>query len=108
MTYGFFFCLFMKVRGQHYDLVVNGNEVGGGSIRIHDTKAQEYVIQHVLKVMLFNVYNYKCKFYVYSMFISLNFLYVSRTFTYFHIGHVVLPKFNNKNEMLTVVAAPGH
>ena len=41
---------FDQVRGQHYDLVVNGNEVGGGSIRIHDTKDQEYVIQHVLKV----------------------------------------------------------
>ena len=39
------------MRGQHYDLVVNGNEVGGGSVRIHDTKDQEYVIQQVLKVM---------------------------------------------------------
>src|ERR1043166_7599838 len=28
-----------KVRGQHYDIVVNGVELGGGSIRIHQTDA---------------------------------------------------------------------
>ncbi|KAM9324711.1 aspartate--tRNA ligase, mitochondrial [Gastrophryne carolinensis] len=38
-----------KVRGQHYDLVLNGNEIGGGSIRIHNSKQQRWVIQDVLK-----------------------------------------------------------
>jgi aspartyl-tRNA synthetase len=32
-------------RGQQYDMVLNNNEVGGGSIRIHDRKLQEKVFQ---------------------------------------------------------------
>ncbi|KAF9544375.1 aspartyl-tRNA synthetase 2, mitochondrial [Mortierella hygrophila] len=39
-----------KVRGQHYDLVLNGVEIGGGSIRIHSPKLQTYVFDHVLKM----------------------------------------------------------
>lgn len=38
------------VRGQHYDLVLNGQEIGGGSVRIHDPKLQEYVMREVLQV----------------------------------------------------------
>jgi len=32
-----------KVRGLQHDLVLNGNEIGGGSVRIHDPKIQEKV-----------------------------------------------------------------
>ncbi|GJJ70911.1 aspartyl-tRNA synthetase [Entomortierella parvispora] len=39
-----------KVRGQHYDLVLNGTEIGGGSIRIHSPKLQTYVFEKVLKM----------------------------------------------------------
>lgn len=38
-----------EVRGQHYDLVLNGNEIGGGSIRIHSTKEQKFVLEKILK-----------------------------------------------------------
>ncbi|KAJ9095328.1 hypothetical protein QFC21_005694 [Naganishia friedmannii] len=38
------------VRGQHYDLVLNGMEIGGGSVRIHDAKLQEYIFREVLEL----------------------------------------------------------
>ncbi|KAM4022565.1 aspartate--tRNA ligase, mitochondrial isoform 1-T1 [Anomaloglossus baeobatrachus] len=38
-----------KVRGQHYDLILNGNEVGGGSIRIHNPELQRRVLQDIIK-----------------------------------------------------------
>jgi aspartyl-tRNA synthetase len=39
-----------KVRGQHYDVVVNGVELGGGSIRIHKPDVQKTVFEEVLQI----------------------------------------------------------
>ncbi|WVR03383.1 aspartate-tRNA ligase [Kwoniella sp. DSM 27419] len=38
------------VRGQHYDLVLDGQEIGGGSVRIHDAELQEWVMKEVLQL----------------------------------------------------------
>ena len=40
----------LKVRGQHYDIVVNGVELGGGSIRIHQPSVQKTIFEEVLKI----------------------------------------------------------
>ena len=41
-----------QVRGQHYDLVLNGVEIGGGSVRVHDAAMQDCIFSQVLKVSL--------------------------------------------------------
>ncbi|AOS45423.1 Aspartate--tRNA ligase [Lacunisphaera limnophila] len=38
------------VRGQHYDCVLNGMELGGGSIRIHQPALQKKIFEDVLKI----------------------------------------------------------
>lgn len=40
----------LKVRGQHYDFVVNGVELGGGSTRIHDPQLQNYIFHNILQI----------------------------------------------------------
>lgn len=40
----------LEVRGQHYDLVMNGVELGGGSTRIHDVKLQQYIFDKILGI----------------------------------------------------------
>ncbi|KAK7695641.1 hypothetical protein QCA50_000277 [Cerrena zonata] len=39
-----------EVRGQHYDLVLNGVEIGGGSVRVHDASMQEYIFSEILQL----------------------------------------------------------
>ncbi|KAF3069733.1 Aspartate-tRNA ligase, mitochondrial [Daldinia childiae] len=48
-----FFCAKTKpleAKADHYDLVINGVEVGGGSRRIHVAKHQEFIMRDVLKM----------------------------------------------------------
>ncbi|KAG8682346.1 hypothetical protein FRC08_015021 [Ceratobasidium sp. 394] len=39
-----------EVRGQHYDLVLNGIEIGGGSVRVHDPTLQRFIFEQVLQL----------------------------------------------------------
>ncbi len=38
------------VRGQHYDLVLNGVELGGGSIRVHNPELQRKLFEEVFQI----------------------------------------------------------
>ncbi|KAJ3096811.1 aspartyl-tRNA synthetase 2, mitochondrial [Physocladia obscura] len=37
-----------QCRAQHYDIVLNGQEIGGGSIRVHDAVTQKYIFGKIL------------------------------------------------------------
>ena len=40
----------LKVKAAHYDLVVNGVELGGGSQRIHNHAMQRFILSDILKI----------------------------------------------------------
>ena len=40
----------LKTRGLHYDIVLNGIELGGGSIRIHNEELQRFVLEEILQL----------------------------------------------------------
>jgi hypothetical protein len=44
------FTLPWKTLGHHYDVVLNGVELGGGSTRIHDAELQRTILEDILKV----------------------------------------------------------
>jgi aspartyl-tRNA synthetase len=49
----------LSLRGDHYDLVINGVEIGGGSVRIHQESLQRYILTDVLKLSPERVANFE-------------------------------------------------
>ncbi|VDD86407.1 unnamed protein product [Enterobius vermicularis] len=39
-----------NIKAQHYDLVLNGVELGGGSIRVHDSEMQHHILRNILRI----------------------------------------------------------
>jgi len=40
----------LSLKAQHFDLICNGVEIGGGSVRIHDEDLQRHVFEHILRI----------------------------------------------------------
>ena len=71
-------CCLLQVQGQHYDLVVNGVEIGGGSIRVHQADLQEHILSNILKVHACR-YMYSvciCMYYVQYMMFTSHVIYI--------------------------------
>jgi aspartyl-tRNA synthetase len=49
----------LRITAQHYDIVLNGVELGGGSIRIHDSNMQRRVLKDVLGLPSSQLDNFK-------------------------------------------------
>ena len=49
----------LQVVGDHFDLVINGVEVGGGSRRIHDAMMQEFVLREILQLKPAQIENFR-------------------------------------------------
>lgn len=43
----------LKAKADHYDLVLNGVELGGGSRRIHSSAIQKFIMNDILKVCIY-------------------------------------------------------
>ncbi|KAI9885444.1 MAG: hypothetical protein M1823_002750 [Watsoniomyces obsoletus] len=41
---------YLKIKADHYDLILNGTELGGGSRRIHSSVIQRYIFESILKM----------------------------------------------------------